>query len=99
MKVYNQYLEYVEYESAFTLQPGVNYILQVSASKGEIPNTTPKPFERPILTTGAEVISFNLASKSTSLSYKTVNTTKVVYLPINCIRFIYKIYYNLLNNK
>jgi FkbM family methyltransferase len=25
MKVYNQYLEYVEYESTFTLQPGVNY--------------------------------------------------------------------------
>jgi FkbM family methyltransferase len=25
MKVYNQYLEYVEYESAFTLEPGVNY--------------------------------------------------------------------------
>jgi FkbM family methyltransferase len=25
MKVYNQYLEYVEYESTFVLQPGVNY--------------------------------------------------------------------------
>jgi hypothetical protein len=63
----------------YELQPGINYILQVSASKGVIPNTTPKPFERPILTTGADVISFNLASKNTSLSYKTANADKVVY--------------------
>jgi hypothetical protein len=63
----------------YQLQPGITYILQVSASKGEIPNTTPKPFERPLLTVGAEVISFNLASKNTSLSYKTANASKVVY--------------------
>jgi hypothetical protein len=63
----------------YQLQPNVNYILQVIASKGEIPDTTPKPFERPLLTVGAEVISFNLASKNTSLSYTTVNASKVVY--------------------
>ncbi len=32
MKVYNQYLEYVEYESAFTLQPGVNYWTSVHSN-------------------------------------------------------------------
>ena len=35
MKVYNQYLEYVEYESTFVLQPGVNYWTSVpSNNKG-----------------------------------------------------------------
>ena len=35
MKVYNQYLEYVEYESAITLQPDVNYWTSVpSNNKG-----------------------------------------------------------------
>ena len=32
MKVYNQYLEYIEYESALTLESGVNYWTSVSAS-------------------------------------------------------------------
>jgi FkbM family methyltransferase len=32
MKVYNQYLEYVEYESTFTLQPGVNYWTSVHSN-------------------------------------------------------------------
>jgi FkbM family methyltransferase len=32
MKVYNQYLEYVEYESAFTLEPGVNYWTSVNSN-------------------------------------------------------------------
>jgi FkbM family methyltransferase len=32
MKVYNQYLEYVEYESALTLEPGVNYWTSVSSN-------------------------------------------------------------------
>ena len=35
MKVYNQYLEYVEYESALTLEPGLNYWTSVpSNNKG-----------------------------------------------------------------
>ena len=35
MKVYNQYLEYVEYESVITLQPGINYWTSVpSNNKG-----------------------------------------------------------------
>jgi FkbM family methyltransferase len=35
MKVYNQYLEYIEYESALTLEPGVNYWTSVpSNNKG-----------------------------------------------------------------
>ncbi len=32
MKVYNQYLEYVEYESTFILQPGVNYWTSVHSN-------------------------------------------------------------------
>jgi len=32
MKVYNQYLEYVEYESTFVLQPGVNYWTSVHSN-------------------------------------------------------------------
>ena len=32
MKVYNQYLEYVEYESTFALQPGVNYWTSVHSN-------------------------------------------------------------------
>ena len=32
MKVYNQYLEYVEYESALTLEPDVNYWTSVSSN-------------------------------------------------------------------
>jgi hypothetical protein len=47
--------------------------------------------------TGMGTINMSLAM-DVFFSYH-INTTKVVYLPINCIRFIYKIYYNLLNNK
>ena len=37
MKVYNQYLEYVEYESSLTLDPGINYWTSVNSNLTNIP--------------------------------------------------------------
>ena len=70
----------------YTLNPNINYSLQVIASKGEIDNTPPPSFGKPTLSTSSNVVSFNLASKRTSLSYSTSNANRVVYTLGNTTR-------------
>ena len=85
----------------YQLLPDVNYSLQVLASKGEIVNTISSnvgnsttststnvsiQFDKPTISTSTNVLSFNLASKKTSLSYSTSNATRVVYTLGNTTR-------------
>jgi len=63
----------------YQLQPNINYSLQVIASKGEIDNTPTPTFGKPTISTSTNVVSFNLASKRTSLSYSTNSADRVVY--------------------
>lgn len=85
----------------YQLLPDVNYSLQVLASKGEIVNTISSnvgnsttstsanvsiQFDKPTISTSTNVLSFNLASKRTSISYSTSNANKVVYTLGNTTR-------------
>jgi len=66
-------------KQSYKLQPNETYAVIVNASKAEINNNTPTTFGKPTLSTSTNVLSFNLASKRTSLSYSTNNTDRVVY--------------------
>ena len=73
-------------KKSYKLQPNVTYAVIVKASKAPIDNTPPPSFGKPILSTSSNVVSFNLASKRTSLSYSTSNATRVIYTLGNTTR-------------
>jgi len=73
-------------KKSYKLQPNATYALIVNASKAPINNTPPTTFGKPTISTSSNVVSFNLASKRTSLSYSTSNANRVVYTLGNTTR-------------
>ena len=73
-------------KKSYKLQPNVTYAVIVKASKAPIDNTPTPIFGKPTISTSSNVVSFNLASKRTSLSYSTSNATRVVYTLGNTTR-------------
>lgn len=70
----------------YQLKSGEKYTLQVAASKGQIDNTPVDPVNKPSISTSTNVLSFNLASKETSISYSTRDANKVIYTLGNTTR-------------
>jgi hypothetical protein len=73
-------------KKSYKLQPNATYAVIVKASKAPIDNTPTPIFGKPTISTSSNVVSFNLASKRTSLSYSTSNATRVVYTLGNTTR-------------
>lgn len=63
----------------YTLLSNTDYVLQISATKGEIPNKPPSAVGKPSISVSSESVSYNLASSGISLSYSTSNSDRVVY--------------------
>ena len=76
-----------EYEGgsrSYQLQSSVRYTLYISASKIKFPSDPVT--KTPLINVSSDVISYNLASRKTSISYSTLFADKVVYTLGNTTR-------------